>query len=97
MSIDLGRMNAAETTEVVDRFGWVARELDQHFISHDAAAWHVPTSGLRFSPGSQFTKHRSPLGLECVPSSNSLIPLLRLPAFFSYCCFETRKFLTDPF
>src|SRR5512141_371802 len=89
-------MDAADTTEFVDRFGWMARELKEHLISHDAPARHVPSAGFRFSPGSQLTKHRSPFGLERVPPPNSLVPLLRLSTFFSHHCFKSRKFLVDP-
>ena len=96
MSIDFGGMDAAETTEFIDRFRWVACELKEYLVSHDASARHVPASGLRFSPGSQFPQHRSPFGLERIPSSNALVAFLRLSAFFSYRCFEACKFLTDP-
>ena len=60
VSIDLGRMDTAETTKLIDRFGWMACELEEHLVSHDASARHVPAAGFRFSPGSQFTKHCSP-------------------------------------
>ncbi len=97
VSIDLGGMDTAETTEIVDRFRWMACELEEHLVSHDTSARHVPAAGFRFSPDSQFTKHRSPFGLERVPPTNSLVAFLRLSTFFSHRRFEACKFLTDPF
>ena len=97
MSIDIGGMDAAETTEIVDRFWRVACELEEYLVSHDASARHVPAAGFRFSPYSQFTKHGSPFGLECIPPPNSLVAFLRLSTLFSYRCFEASKLLTDPF
>ena len=96
MSIDLGGMDAAETTEIVDGFWWMTRELEEDLVSHDASARHVPAAGFCFSPGSHFTKHCSPFGLERIPPANSLIAFLRLSTFFSHRRFEARKFLIDP-
>jgi len=96
MSIDLGGVDATETAEIIDRFGWMARELNKHLVSHNASARHVPAAGFRFPPSSQFTKHRCPFGFERVPSPNSLVAFLRLSTFFSHCRFKSREFLTDP-
>ena len=96
VSIDVGGMDTAETTKVIERFGRMACELQKHLVSHNASARDIPTAGFPFSPGSQFTKHRSPFGLECVPPTNSLVAFLRLSTFFSYRRFEARKFLVDP-
>src|SRR6476660_9950464 len=90
-------MDATQTTELVERFRWVPCELEEHFVPHDASARYVPASGFSFSPGSQFTKDRSPFGLQRVPSPNSLIAFLRLPTLFSHYRFEPCKLLTRPF
>src|SRR4051794_21062591 len=97
MPIDLRGMDATQTTEFFERFRWVPCELEEHFIPHNASARYVPPSGFSFAPGSQFTKHRSPFGLQRVPSPNPLIAFLRLPPLFSYHRFESCKFLTRPF
>jgi hypothetical protein len=96
MAIDLRGMNAAETTEIIERFGWMASQLEKHLISHDPPARHIPASGFRFPPGRQLTKYRSPFGFERFPASNSLIAFLRLTALFSHRGFESSKFLLDP-
>src|SRR4029079_14215285 len=90
-------MDAPQTTELFQRFRWVPCELEEYFVPHDASAMYVPASGFSFSPGRQFTKHRSPFGHQRVPSSNSLIAFLWLPTLFSHHRFESCKLLTRPF
>jgi hypothetical protein len=89
-------MDATEATKIIDRFRWMACKLEEHLVSHDTSARHVPAASFRFSPSSQFTKHRSPFGLKRVPPSNPLVALLWLSAFFSHHGFEACKFLIDP-
>src|SRR5262245_4803280 len=96
MSIDLGGMDTTEATEIADRFWGMACELEEYLVSHNASARHVPAAGFCFSPGSQFTKHRSPFWLERVTTSNSPVAFLRLPTFFSDDCFKARKLFADP-
>src|SRR6185295_3213380 len=96
MAIDLRGMDAAETTKVIERFGWMASKLQKHLISHDPPARHIPASGFRFPPGSHLTKYCSPFGFERFPAFNSLVAFLRLPALFSHRCFESSKFLINP-
>ena len=96
MPIDFRGMDTTETTELMDRFGGMACELEKHLVSHHPSAWHVPPSGFRFSPGRQFTQYRSPFGLERVPSANTLVALLGLSTLFADRRLESGKFLTDP-